>query len=257
MNLDIPSTQKAVQLVAPDELRLNTEKQVHTPDSYQILCKVEAVGLCFSDLKLLKQFSAHARKGNIQSGIDAEILDQIPSYVPAEKPAVPGHEAVVRVCAIGDKVEGIELAGRYLVQTDYRWLPNTNSNASFGYNFEGGLQQYVLMDQRVITSPEGESMLIPASEKLSASAIALVEPWACVEDSYAAKQRASIKPGGKMLVVVDDVQDVNEKIFTAFLGRFGKLACPFGSAPGLEFVDLLLGVASGLCRSFSGGGHLG
>lgn len=222
MNFDIPQTQKAVQLIGPDELLLNTEKQVHTPGPYQILCKVEAVGLCFSDLKLLKQFSAHARKGNIQSGVDTEILGQIPSYVPAEKPTVPGHEAVVRVCAIGDKVEGIEMAGRYLVQTDYRWLPNTNSNASFGYNFEGGLQQYVLMDQRIITSPKGDSMLIPASQQLSASAIALVEPWACVENSYAAKQRTSIQSGGNMLVVVDEVQDVDEKIFTAFLGRFDK-----------------------------------
>ena len=184
MKFDIPKTQKAVQLIGPDRLRLNTEKQVHMPGPFQILCKVEAAGLCFSDLKLLKQFSAHARKGNIQSGIDTKILEQIPSYVPAEKPTVPGHEAVVRICEIGEKVEGIKVGGRYLVQTDYRWLPNTNSNASFGYNFEGGLQQYVLMDQRVITSPEGESMLIPASEELSASTIALVEPWACVENSY-------------------------------------------------------------------------
>ena len=78
---------------------------------------------------------------------------------------------------------------RYLVQTDYRWLPTKSSNAAFGYNFEGALQEFVLVDERVITAPDGESMFIPAPEDLSASAIALCEPWACVEDAYVEKQR--------------------------------------------------------------------
>ena len=218
--MEIPKTQKAVQLTGPDELILNTAKAVHKPGPYQVLCKIEAVSLCFSDLKLLKQFSKHARKGNIQSGIDRDVLDEIPSYVPGDKSTVPGHETVVVVCAIGEKVTDITVGARYLVQTDYRWLPNTNSNASFGYNFEGGLQQYVLMDQRVITSPEADSMLIPASKELSASAVALVEPWACVEDSYAAKERKSLKAGGKMLVAAD--KEIDEKVFTDFIDRFGK-----------------------------------
>lgn len=222
MSFTIPEKQKAVQLIGPDELILSTEKPVHKPGPYQILCKIEAVSLCFSDLKLLKQFSAHARKGNIQSGIDTAILNEIPSYVPADKPAVPGHEAAVIVCAVGEKVTDITVGARYLVQTDYRWLPNVNSNASFGYNFEGGLQQYVLMDQRIITSPQGDSMLIPASKELSASAVALVEPWACVEDSYAAKERISLKTGGRMLAVADN--EIDPKVFLAFIGRYGKPA---------------------------------
>ncbi|MBW8017563.1 MAG: alcohol dehydrogenase catalytic domain-containing protein [Planctomycetes bacterium] len=220
MSNEIPKTQQAVQLTGPDELILNKEKQMHLPGPYQVLGKVEAVGLCFSDLKLLKQFSEHGRKGHIQSGIDTSILDEIPSYAPGDKPTVPGHETVLRVCAIGDKTKDITIGNRYLVQTDYRWLPNIISNASFGYNFEGGLQQYVLLDQRVITSPDGESLLIPASEELSASAVALVEPWACVEHSYVAKERTSLKDGGKMLVVAGT--NIDEKLFLAFLGRYGK-----------------------------------
>ena len=35
-------------------------------------------------------------------------------------------------------------------QTDYRWLPTAGSSSAFGYNFEGALQQYVLLDQRVV-----------------------------------------------------------------------------------------------------------
>ncbi len=222
MNSKIPKKQAAVQLTGPDELRLNRDKPVFRAGPYQILCKIEAVGLCFSDLKLLKQFANHARKGRIQSGVDTAILKEIPSYAPAELPTVPGHETVVEVVEIGDEVSGIDVGSRYLVQADYRWLPNGNSNASFGYNFEGGLQQFVLMDQRIITSPEGESMLIPASNALSASAVALVEPWACVENSYASTERVSLKAGGDMLVVADC--DFERDVFLAFLARFGKPA---------------------------------
>jgi len=50
------------------------------------------------------------------------------------------------------------------------------------------------MDERVIVDPaSGERFLIPVPENLSASSICLVEPWACVEDSYVNHERASIK----------------------------------------------------------------
>jgi len=197
----IPKTQRAVQLVGPDQLVLNESKPVPTPGPYQVLGKVEVVGLCFSDLKLLKQFTGHLRKAEITSGLDKDVLAEIPSYVPGPKPTVPGHETVVRIVAAGDRVKRARVGSRYLVQTDYRWLPTPGSCAAFGYNFEGALQEYVLMDERVITSPEGESMLLPVPEDVSASAIALVEPWACVENSYAQIQRRQLKPGGKRLVV--------------------------------------------------------
>jgi threonine dehydrogenase-like Zn-dependent dehydrogenase len=197
----IPQTQRAVQLVGPDQLLLNESKPVPLPGPHQILCKVEVVGLCFSDLKLLKQFTGHARKSEIVAGLDKSVLAQIPSYVPGDKPTVPGHETVVRIVAVGPKVKSARLGQRFLVQTDYRWLPTDGSCAAFGYNFEGALQEYVLIDERVITSPEGESMLIPVPENIAASAIALVEPWACVENAYAQVQRRTLKPDGKRLVV--------------------------------------------------------
>jgi len=202
---NIPKTQYAVQLVGPSQLRLNTEKPVFTPGPCQILAKIECVSLCFSDLKLLKQFSQHARKTEILRGLAREILAEIPSYVPGEKPTVPGHEATVRIVAVGDKVKHHKVGQRVLVQTDYRDLPTANSNASFGYNFEGALQEYVLMDERVIVdAATGESFLIPVPEDISASAIALVEPWACVEDSYVNRDRQTVKPGGKMLIVAEE-----------------------------------------------------
>lgn len=202
---NLPEMAQAVQLVGPDELVLNRSKTVHRPGLQQIVARVEAVGLCFSDLKLLKQFSAHPRKGEIISGIAPEVLDEIPSYVPGEKPIVPGHEAVCRIVAVGDEVKHHKVGERVLVQTDYRELKTAGSNAAFGYNFEGGLQEYVLLDERVVIEPgTGERFLIPVPEGPSASSICLVEPWACVEDSYVSHERQTPKAGGKMLIVVDE-----------------------------------------------------
>jgi L-sorbose 1-phosphate reductase len=206
----IPERQRAVQLVAPDQLRINDAKPVFPPGPRQILCQVEVCGLCFSDLKLLKQFSGHARKSEITAGIDTAALAQMPHYVPGDKPAVPGHETVVRIVKVGPEVKRFKADERYLVQTDYRWLPTKSSNAAFGYNFEGALQEYVLVDERVITAPDGESMFIPAPEDLSASAIALCEPWACVENAYVEKQRRNFKLDGKTLIVAEGEPKVNE-----------------------------------------------
>jgi len=199
----IPTTQYAVQLVGPGELKLNRAKPVIPPGPHQVLAKVEAVSLCFSDLKLLKQFSEHPRKSNAIGGLTADTLKEIPSYVPGTAPTVPGHEAVVRIVAVGTKVKHHKVGERCLVQADYRGILTAGSNSAFGYNFEGALQEYVILDERVVVDPEGERYLIPVPEDLSASAIALVEPWACVEDSYVTPERRTIKAGGKLAVVVD------------------------------------------------------
>ena len=219
---NLPKTQYAVQLVGPDELVLNKSKKVFAPGSHQILCRVEAVGLCFSDLKLLKQFSSHVRKSEVVSGIDLKILKEIPSYVPGNAPTVPGHETVVRIEAIGRGVKNFKPGQRFLVQTDYRWVRTATSNGAFGYNFEGALAEYVLMDERIITSPQGDSMLLPVSEELSGSAVALVEPWACVEDAYVSTERTSLKKDGHMLIVADT--KVTAGTFKRLFSKYGKPA---------------------------------
>lgn len=220
MNPKIPQTQRAIQLTGPDELRYNPAKKVVRPGAHQILFEVEAVGLCFSDLKLLKKFSAHVRKSEVTSGIDQAVLKEVPGYVPGELPGVPGHECVAKVAAVGKGVDSFRIGERYLVETDYRWLRTRQSNAAFGYNFEGGLQQYVILDERVFTSPEGESMMIPASRDISASSVALVEPWACVEDAYASRERTTLKAGGRMLIVADAEPDRNK--LQGMFRRFGS-----------------------------------
>jgi threonine dehydrogenase-like Zn-dependent dehydrogenase len=245
---DIPKRQYAVQLVGPDELVLNRSKDVFLPGPHQLLCRVEVVGLCFSDLKLLKQFSGHVRKGDVVSGIGPEVLRQIPSYVPGDLPTVPGHEAVVRIAAVGEGVDAFRPGERYLVQTDYRWLRTAGSNAAFGYNFEGALQEYVLMDERVITSPASESMLIPVGEELSASAVAMVEPWACVENAYASKERRGLREGGRLLVVAG--VEISRDVMGKFLGRSARLGqiTWVSKSPPVERIDAELRITQDLSQ---------
>lgn len=205
----LPKTQHAVQLVGPDQLKLNPAKAVTQPGPHEILIKVEACGLCFSDLKLLKQFSGHARKSEVVGGLTKDVLAGIQSYVPGEKPVVPGHEVVCRIVAVGSEVKQHKVGERCLVQTDYRDLPTAGSASAFGYNFEGGLQEYCIVDERVVIDKKGDRFLIPVGEDRSASAVALVEPWACVEDSYVCRERQHIKEGGRLVVVHDSGRDTS------------------------------------------------
>lgn len=228
MNLN-PKTQFAVQLVGPGQLVLNTDKPVPTPGPHQVLAKVEAVGLCFSDMKLLKQFDQHVRKSEVLSGINQEVLSEIPTYVPGAKPTVPGHEVCCTVVAVGDQVKHYCVGQRWIVQADYRVLKTAGSNGAFGYNFEGGLQEYILLDERIIGDPADEfAYMIPVDASRSASQLALVEPWACVENSYVTPERNTLKQGGRCLVVADggaavQVASVLSKarpaVIEAYLGR--------------------------------------
>ncbi len=200
----LPATQHAIQIVGPGQLLHNRDKPVPRLGPTQLLLKVEAVGICFSDTKLLKAFSTHLRKAEVLAGIDEAALAEIPSYVPGELPTVPGHEVAGRIVAVGAAVARHAVGERVLVQTDYRHLPTPGTNAAFGYNFEGGLQEYVLLDERMIIEPgTGERFLIPVDEAPSGSAVALLEPWACVEASYASRERAWLAPGGRLLVVAE------------------------------------------------------
>lgn len=227
----LPSSQFAVRLTGPDQLEIDTNKAVWQPGPHEILARVEAVGLCFSDLKLLKQFDGHARKSEVTGGLDSSILTGFKGYAPGAKPTVPGHEVVCRIVAVGDAVKHHKVGERCLVQTDYRDLPTKGSNAAFGYNFEGGLQEYVLLDERVVVDRKGERYLIPVGEERSASAIALVEPWACVEDSYVNRERQHILPDGRLLVVCDpDYEPTGMAACLKAAGFAGKI-CYVGSAP--------------------------
>ena len=65
------------------------------------------------------------------------------------------------------------------------------------------------MDERVIVDAgTGERFLLPVDEETGRAAVCLVEPWACVEQSYASRERQTIQAGGRLLVVADAGWDV-------------------------------------------------
>ncbi len=200
--IDIPKTQHAIQYVGKDEIVHNTAKPVDEVGPTQILLKTEACGICFSDTKLLHQFDVHPRKVDVIAGLTPQELAEIPSYRPNAEPTVPGHEPVLRVVKVGDKVTHYKVGDRVLVQADWKHMRTPTSNGSFGYAFEGALQEYVLVDERIVWR-DGEDFMIRVSDGPTAAQVGLIEPWATVENAYAYKERQHRKEGGSLLVVAD------------------------------------------------------
>ena len=244
---DLPATQHAIQFTGPGQVVHTSAKPVPAPGPTQLVLHVEAVGICFSDTKLLHAFTAHPRKGPVLDGLAPEVLAEIPSYTPGEAPGVPGHECAARIVAVGDQVRHHRVGERVLVQTDYRHLPTAGANAAFGYNFEGGLQEYVLLDERMILDPAtGERFLIPVDDAPSGSAVALLEPWACVEKSYATAERRTLLSGGRLLVVVEpgaDFERLDELLAASTPSEVDRLdpadAAGFAALSGRRFDDIV------------------
>lgn len=209
MTAQFPTTQHAIQIVGVDQVAVNPAMPVPEIGPTQLLLQVEACGICYSDTKLMHAFDRHPRKSEVLGGIDLGELAKIPGYRPGSQPIVPGHEPVARIVAIGDAVTRHAVGERVLVQTDYRHLPTAASNAAFGYNFDGALQPYVVVDERIVVDPSGERFLIPVGEGPSGSAVALIEPWACVEAAYAWGERQALLAGGRLLVVVAGGREVS------------------------------------------------
>ena len=200
----IPSTQYAVLMVGPDDFVVATAKPVDPVGPHQLLMEVEACGICFSDTKLLHSFDQHPRKAELAGGLSAAQLREIPSYHPGAEPTVPGHEPVGRIVAVGELVSHFAVGDRVLVQADWKHLPTKTSSGAFGYNFEGALQEYVVIDERCVVSPSGEEMLLHVSASASAASLGLIEPWATVEGAYSGAERVAPLPRGRMLVAIEE-----------------------------------------------------
>ena len=62
---EFPATQNAIEIYGVDQVRLNHDKPVPAVGPTQILLKVEASGICFSDTKLMHAFDHHPRKSDV------------------------------------------------------------------------------------------------------------------------------------------------------------------------------------------------
>ena len=159
--------------------------QLREPKDNEILLRVDALGLCLSDMKIITQGGAHARL----RGRDLE-----------KEPTVLGHECAATVVKVGANWDGkFKVGERYIVQADIYYK---GEGFAFGYLIRGGLAQYAYLDERALEGDEG-CYLLKVQDTTGYSASALSEPWACVEMSYCLENRTA-PGGGKTLVVTDD-----------------------------------------------------
>lgn len=136
------------------------------PTDNEIMCRVDAVGLCLSDIKIINQGSSHPRL----RGRDLQ-----------KDPTVLGHECCVTVVKAGARWKDKFARGdRFIVQADIYFK---GLGYAFGYLIPGGLEQYCYLDERVLDGDEG-CYLLPVQPDTGYSQSALSEPWACVEMSY-------------------------------------------------------------------------
>ena len=149
------------------------------PGPDQILVRNDAAGLCFSDVKVIQMGAGHPRL----TGRDLAV-----------NPLVPGHEASVTVVAVGAGLaDRYRVGQRFAVQPDI-WFGGRS--LPYGYALDGAFQQYGLIGREILAGDAG-SYLVPIPDGMSYAAAALTEPWACVEASYRATYRTTLKAEGR------------------------------------------------------------
>ena len=148
----------------------------------ELLVRHDANGLCFSDIKVIKQGPEPPRIGR-----DMTV-----------EPVVLGHEVSLTVVGVGENLRGqYHVGDRFIVQAE---INVKGYNMAYGYRLQGGLSRYNIVDQRILDGDDG-NYLIPVQPGTGYAESALTEPWACVTAAYGLKYRAGIKPGGTAWIV--------------------------------------------------------
>lgn len=148
----------------------------------ELLVRHDAVGLCFSDTKIIQAGPNHPRI----TGRDMKA-----------NPVVMGHEVALTVIQVGDKWKGQYQPGdRFIIQADIYYQ---GVGLAYGYALQGGLSQFNVLGKEVLEGDDG-CYLIPIKEETGYAQAALTEPWACVTASYEVSYRAGWKPAGTVLI---------------------------------------------------------
>lgn len=155
---------------------------VPSPADNQLLVRVDAVGLCFSDVKLINQGGSHPKLYNRDL---------------SKEPTRLGHEATLTVVKVGDELKGqFNVGERYAMQPD---IYQNGKSTAYGYTVPGGLTQYHLIGPEILDTDHG-SCLLKVSDQLGFAEAALLEPWGCVWASYTQRRRLEPKQGGVMWI---------------------------------------------------------
>jgi propanol-preferring alcohol dehydrogenase len=154
LSVTLPATMRAMVLHRPGEALRLESRPVPRPGPGQILIRVEACGVCRTDLHL----------------IDGELPEP-------RLPIVPGHEIVGRVVLTGDGVAGFKAGQRVGVP----WLGWTCGSCRYctsgrenlcdaarftGYQIDGGYADYTVADARYCF-PLADTATLPAATDLA------------------------------------------------------------------------------------------
>jgi len=159
------------------------EFPVPEPRPNQMLVRVDSVGLCFSDVKLINMGRKHPKLYNRD-------LTQEPTRL--------GHEASLTVISVGVELKDKYSPGQRLaVQPD---IYQNGKSTAYGYTIPGGLIQYHLIGPEMLETDEG-ACLLPIGDSMGYAEASLLEPWGCVLASYTQRRRLDPKEGGVMWII--------------------------------------------------------
>ncbi|MBC7287739.1 MAG: alcohol dehydrogenase catalytic domain-containing protein [Armatimonadetes bacterium] len=159
-------------------------RPVPTYGPTELLARVDACGICFSDIKIIKAGAEHPRL----YGRDL-----------ANDPIVIGHEVALTIVGVGDEMRGqYNVGDRFVVQADVYYK---GVNLAFGYMLYGGFEQYVKLGDEVLRGDDGCYLIPIRAPELGYAEAALAEPWACVVCSYRWMHRRQLKHGGATWII--------------------------------------------------------
>jgi threonine dehydrogenase-like Zn-dependent dehydrogenase len=184
---------------------------VPRPRPDQLLIRVDAVGLCFSDVKLLRLGGAHPKLYGRDLATDPTRL---------------GHETSVTVIEVGETLRDRFHPGQRLaIQPD---IYVDGRSTAYGYTIPGGLIQYHVIGPEVLAADDG-AYVIPVDDRMGYAETALTEPWACVEASYTQRRRLTPLPGGRTWIVARADDDTANDVAAA-VGQAGSITISGASA---------------------------
>jgi threonine dehydrogenase-like Zn-dependent dehydrogenase len=156
---------------------------VSGPAADQILVRVDAVGLCFSDIKLIRLGGEHPKLYGRDLATDPTRL---------------GHETAVTIVDVGEELAGRFRPGQRLaIQPD---IYVDGRSTAYGYTIPGGLIGFHAIGPEVLAADDG-AYVVPVDDRLGYAETALTEPWACVEAAYTQRRRLVPAIGGRAWVI--------------------------------------------------------
>lgn len=158
---------------------------VPEPTSDQLLVRIDSVGMCFSDIKIMKQGGSHPKLYNRDL---------------SKEPARLGHEVSLTIVKVGSELQDRYSPGQRLaVQPD---IYQNGKSTAYGYTVPGGLIQYHLIGPEVLDTDAG-ACLLPLEDTMGYAESSLLEPWGCVLGAYTQRRRLAPKTGGLMWILGD------------------------------------------------------